>query len=157
MRIQADDGFLEFDGEQISAATTEESDSTLRWTEIHIFRTASGKYIIQKIGRTRVFHRGSATGACAKYGKPGKYRSLPNEYIACPVCKPDLDDDDNIRIETNRYTAHISDTAKGAVESAHSQDDDQVTYLTRVAREALNIASITDSAIHDAFYVRQVD
>lgn len=157
MRIQDEEGVLEFDGEQIAVATTEEDDNTLRWTEIHIFRTTSGRYIVQKIGKTRVYHRGNATGPCAKYGKPGKYQNVALDALGCPVCKPDLDEDENVRIETDRYTAHISDTAKGAVESIHSQDDDGVVYLTRVAREALHIAAQRDKAIHEAFFVRQVD
>jgi hypothetical protein len=157
MRIQDDEGFLEFDGDQIAVATTEENERTLRWTEVHIFRTSSGKYVVQKIGKTRVYHRGSAEGPCAKYGKPGKYQNVDLDAIGCPVCNPDLDDDDNVRIETDRYTAHVSDTAKGAVESIHSQDNDGVTYLTRVAREALHVAARKDEDIHDAFFVRTVE
>lgn len=46
---------IEFSGRELGRATTEKDDS-LRWTEIVIYKTSGGKYIIERLGRSLIYH-----------------------------------------------------------------------------------------------------
>jgi hypothetical protein len=45
---------LLFDGELLAEVSSRESEEQDRWTEIRIYRTTSGKYVTEEIGRTTV-------------------------------------------------------------------------------------------------------
>ena len=51
MRIQiSEDQFLEFDGELLGSSSS--SSDKPRWMDVNIYGAASGRYVVQKIGRT---------------------------------------------------------------------------------------------------------
>lgn len=49
--------------------------------------------------------------------------------------------------ETDRFSAQVSETPQGVLETLYLYDEDGVRYLTRVARELLDRASDADEAI----------
>lgn len=153
-RIRDDGGReVRFEGVELGLATTRERDS-LRWTETRIWRTRAKKYILQKVGRTTVFHNFDG----CKYGQPVEIVDEQLTYIQpCPVCKPSAVAGKMVKLETDRFTVHVSDTAEGLVESARSQDDDGVTYMTRVNREALELAASRDPVLFNAYMVTKVE
>jgi hypothetical protein len=152
MEIMDDGGrMIRFDGEQLGSASTRERDS-IRWSETRIWKTTGGKYIMQKVGRSLVFH---ATGGC-KYGTEVYLGDMPCDYLPCPVCKPSKSEM-YVKQENDRFTVHVSDSAEGIVESAKLQDDDGVWYTTRVDREALEQAANADDEMHEAYFVTVVE
>ena len=44
---------LEFDGELL-ASVSSHSPTSRRWTELNLYKTATGKYVVQSIGRSNV-------------------------------------------------------------------------------------------------------
>ena len=147
----ADGRMVQFTGTMLSTASSQRPDA-LRWTEITIYRTQAGKYVVHKVGRTVVFHRPNEKCTSGVDGRP----YMTDQHLPCPKCKPDRGDN-RVMTETDRHTVHITETADGVVECAHTQDDDGTTYLTRPARSALERASEQDPAIHSAYYVQRID
>lgn len=159
--IQDTDGRqVRFEGDLIGEATSREPRS-LRWSETRIWRTRAGSYIVQKVGRTLVFH--STSGRC-RTGEKVAVRDIPRDQLAnlipCPKCRPDAvtsaQEDDEVRLEEDRYTVHISETARGAVECCRSVDDDGVQFTTWYNADALRKASEVDEDIRAAYAVRVV-
>lgn len=148
-----------FTGTLLSHQSSRREDDQLRWTEISIYRTDGGNYIVHKVGRSRVVHRANQTCTSGTWS----FENVPSPFAPCPKCEPVLYTVDqpkghgDLVFEQPRYTLHFSASAAGAVESAHSQDDDDVVYLTHAARAALVEASEKDPAISEAFTVQRVD
>lgn len=156
------DRLLRFRGTLIGHATSRRGQDAdqIRWTEVDIYRTDGGQYVLHKIGKSRVFHAGpnmcSTTGGRLTTSKqvllwkPDKLMDI----APCPICKPGaVGDNVNVVVERDRGITFTSTTARGIVESAYSQDQDGVTYLTKVAERALAEASAEDEEIREAFRV----
>lgn len=141
-----------FTGELLSSQSSKRTDEQLRWTEIEIYRTAAKKYVVHKVGRSKVVHRDGARCASGV--------AVENVYdmtlIPCPLCHPVFTADGMVQ-ETDRHTVHVTETGDGVVECSHTQDTDRTTYLTFPAKQALLEAAQKDSAIHEAFAVQRVE
>lgn len=158
------DRVLRFKGERIGHATSRRGQDRdqIRWTEVDIYRTEGGHYVVHKLGKSRVYHAGimACSGTGAKQTTSKQLRLNPEataDLAPCPVCKPDdWGFYQVVHVEQDRGVTATSASARGAVESCHSQDQDQVTYLTRVASRALEQAAEADPAIFEAFKVETV-
>lgn len=159
------DRVLRFVGERIAHATNRRGsdEDQIRWTEVDVYRTNGGHYVLHKIGKSRVYHAGpkmcagttgkKTTGRQIGYWDPERIVDL----APCPVCRPgSFADHQVVVVEQDRGVTFTSKTAAGVVESAHNQDSDGVTYLTRVAERALAEASEVDEQIRDAYRVETI-
>lgn len=148
---------VKFTGERLAHRSSRRDDNDLRWTEVAIYRTTGGNYVVQKVGRSRVYHRGGQP--CTSGDKiPFTETFVSSELAPCPRCKPDRYTTINgFTRETDRHTVHVSETPQGAVEVCYSTDDNGVLYLTRQARDALGEAASRDAALRAAFLVQRVD
>jgi hypothetical protein len=156
--LPSGDHRVRFTGTILAQKSSKQGRDDLRWTEIEIYRTAAGNYIVHKVGRSVVVHKPDRD--CTS-GEPYNYRTFDAGVHACPRCVPDLSQvvplAPRLFRETDRHTVHVSETARGAVESCYTQDGDRVAYLTFPARSALHEAAQQDSDIRDAFLVQRVD
>lgn len=74
-----------FNGTLIGSSSTENPDS-VRWTEINIYRTEHGKYVIHRSGRSVLYHRHD--GVC-NTGVPRAVDTLDAELsVPCARCRP---------------------------------------------------------------------
>lgn len=160
------DRILRFKGTLLASATSRrnQNDDALRWSEIVIYKTEGGSYVVHKIGKSRVYH-GGPQECGANGGKPTTSRVVTTSWpadrvvdlISCPVCKPGpLNDIHHIKVEQDRGSTSVSSTPRGVVESCHNQDDDGVAYLPKLAERVLRDASNTDPLIRDAFQVETI-
>lgn len=149
---------IQFSGRMLAKRSSQQGPDDLRWTEIEMYQTQAGKYIVHKIGRSVVFHK--ANQKCSS-GNATRNMSALNTLIPCPRCEPDvqavLGTTSPMLIETDRHTVHVSETARGAVESCYTQDGERVAYLTYPARQLLAEVSMNDEDIRSAFLVQRVD
>lgn len=120
-----------FNGVLLGRATSEIA-SKKRWTEMAIYRTEAGTYIISGVGQTRV-----------KAGDRVWDDDEKKEVIA------EFD-------EIPRAWAHVCESAEGAIQRLYLYDNDDVRYMTRVARNALLAAIKLDDALNKAFHVEEV-
>jgi hypothetical protein len=131
----------------------------LRWTEMTVYRTIDDRYVLEMIGRSDVYHRAAGAGGCL-YGTPSLVRFLDSDRRPCTTCKPpaakDLDPDENISVELDRYTTRTVDTAADLVAACHSADNRGYRYLTDVARNVLNDATVKDAALSTAYFTEKI-
>ena len=137
---------LEFDGRLIGFGSTENDKST-RWTEIEIFATKGGNYVVHRVGASVLYHK--ANSNCTS-GTLTRVSQLDANEIhePCDVCKPgrlkDLDGTDRVRRESDRHSADAVESTEALVQALSLKRPNGSTFLSAVAREAL-----TDAAEHD--------
>jgi hypothetical protein len=84
---------LSFQGKLIGKSSTRRSGS-LRWTDISIYRTAGGQYIVQREGLSLVYHWENASCARGELISPKELLAegldVPpiDQPVACPICDP---------------------------------------------------------------------
>jgi hypothetical protein len=120
-----------FNGVCLGRATSQ-TETKKRWTEMAIYRTDAGTYIISGIGQTRV--------------KAGD--KVWDEDEKREVTAP--------ADETPRAWAHVCESAEGAIQRLYLYDGDDVRYMTRVARTALLEAIELDDMLKSAFLIEEV-
>lgn len=137
-----------FSGKLLGHATTERENS-LRWTEIDIYRTDGGNYIVSRLGVSLVYHTNESE--CTSMGVPLKGARLRNDAEPCERCEPAVPEDAGFDPE-EMFIAEKTMTSADVVESATQVADalstwdrnKQMRRLSSVASEALHRAASTD-------------
>lgn len=147
---------LEFDGRRIGFASTETEDTT-RWTEIEVFVTRSGKYVVHRVGVSLTYH--AAGAPCASGSLMSVEEMLRDtapddidaEHVPCEKCKPApasmLPPTDNVRRETDRHSADAVANPPELIKALSLRRPNGSSYLSAVARDALSDAARHDTAI----------
>ncbi|HET9131835.1 MAG TPA: hypothetical protein VFO86_12850 [Terriglobia bacterium] len=147
---------IQFNGVRLAHQTTETPDS-VRWFEIEIFRTESGKYIIHRIGVSLVYHM--MNGPCVGRGTPTRFDKLNNDAMPCLTCKPPLEVDDDlsytVSAEQDRHSAQVcrGDEIQQRLMVRPSRGD---AFLSSPARKALDQAIAADPSLQTST-VRFID
>lgn len=141
---------LTFTGVKL-AASSSNSGEDLRWTDFTLWRTSTGKFVLQKVGRSVIFH----SDRCRRRSKGDRYDGLSDvnevkEFSPCPSCKP-TKSVTPVWVERDIFQAVVHEDASALLRALYRTDDDGVPYLSRVARTLLESASKTDSDISRAF------
>lgn len=145
---------LEFEGVKIGEASTEVEDQP-RWTEITIYRTVGGSYIVHRVGVSLVYHRSGPQSCSSGVGKSVRELLADNDrdYEPCDKCQPgDLDDLDRgsrVRVETDRHSAEAVgiDKLVGALTLRRQNGSE---YVSNVAQNALTEAIHNDPELAEA-------
>jgi hypothetical protein len=129
------------------ARSSSQSGSDLRWTELSLFRTTSGRYVVEKIGRSDVFH----SPRCRRRNKGDRYNALSDvhevkEFVSCPDCNPSQTISP-VYVERDFYQAGTHETAAELVYSFQRHDSGGVPYISKVARVLLDAAARLDANI----------
>ena len=146
-RLKDGNRVIKFSGEFLAEATSKEDDS-LRWSEFKLYKTQSGKYVLQRVGLSIVYH----TTWCRHGLDPvPKETVVSGGWVPCSKCRPDLDTDAVICPEKMRVKVVMTPDAESVVKSLYMKDSDNVFYLTNVAKELLTEASKVDEDIEKAY------
>jgi len=142
---------LTFLGEML-ASTDSQSGSDVRWTELTLYRTNTGKYVIEKVGRSDVFH----SDVCRRRSKGQRYDRLSDAaatsedvedaFVPCDECRPRF----NVEpawVERDIFTASVYESAPALIESLYKRDSDNMMYMSRVARTLLEAAAKEDDDV----------
>lgn len=132
---------LEFTGWRLGNASTARPGSS-RWTEITIFRTQGGSWIVQREGKSVRYHR--ADGPC-RHGRLVKNDDIKEEHVPCPDCRPpglveldrlaDAGDEADYRLEVSLSSADVVSSPPEVLRALTFKGQ-----LTTVAEEALSEA-----------------
>lgn len=76
---------IRFTGRMIGKGSTRREGGGPRWTEITIYRTAGGSYVIQREGVSLVYHR--ADSSC-RGGELVRNEDILENSVPCPDCRP---------------------------------------------------------------------
>lgn len=151
---------IEFEGSRIGWASTERPDQSLRWTEIHIYRTRGGSYVIERLGRSLVYH---ARGTDCARGRNIVGSQISDESEPCEKCRPNTPEDDDFNPhrkfvhEVTMSSADVVDDPS-KVHDALSQFDKQrgVKRISRVASNALQAAAANDPVLLNSLLQKRV-
>lgn len=128
-----------------------------RWTELALYRTVTGKYILEKIGRSDVFH----AAACTRRSKGLRYETLTDAldedertdvvdlttvFVPCDQCRPDVTAAP-VFVERDISAVALYNDPQSLVDALYRKDSDNTRYLSRVSRELLDQAASRDSEI----------
>lgn len=147
---------LEFTGRMIGKASTRRGDDP-RWTDITIYVTEGGNYVVQKEGVSLVYHRAEAS---CRGGKQATNAQILEGSRPCHLCRPPgLDQLDEIQASAGpggdpaRYRREIT-MSSGKVTDDPNKVVPLLFYqgrLTTVAAEAFAIAAANDKRLGEVF------
>jgi hypothetical protein len=151
---------IEFDGWLLGSSSTEGDDS-LRWTEIHIYKTEGGSYIIERLGKSLVYHR---KGRCSSKPNwvevPGA--ALGEDSQPCDVCRPRVPEDDDFNSdekflhETMISSAEVVNRAEDMHDALSMFDRKRkISQISHPAAQALQNAAANDPDLLQAI-IRKV-
>jgi hypothetical protein len=103
-----------------------------RWTEITIYLTDAGQYVVSGVGQTTV-----KKGDLAWDKHIGRSVRAPEDETPHPWC-------------------HVCDTPDSVIAVLYQKDNDGVRYMTHVVRAALEASICNDKALADAFLVGEI-
>lgn len=105
---------LTFDGDLLASISSRESLDKDRWTEMSVFRTTGGSYILEKVGRSTRLHMPGCSDILKDL--PLFQQAHPGEdpesgYSWCDRCSPPIGEEydfPSLLVEEDRYWATIS-------------------------------------------------
>lgn len=103
-----------------------------RWTEMNIYLTDAGQYIVAGTGHSTV-----KKGDWVRDAHTGRTVQAPED-------------------ETPRPWFHVCSTAEGTISVLHMKDSEGVRYMTNVAKAALEAAILQDRSLAEAFSVERI-
>lgn len=159
---------ITFTGEQLAFGTSQPDIDTLpdRWTELAIYKTITGKYVLEKIGRSNRVH---TDPPCDEPGKkPGKgalhYPSIMDAladvdahadesdlgsfFVPCDVCQPPLVDEDiPVVVEQDMHSVEAYESPEKLIEALYYRKGGTVRSLSNLSRTLLDEAATNDAGI----------
>ncbi len=146
MTHQVRDGsrLITFDGTLLGFVTSERPE-VARWTEMSVYLTEGGSYVLEKVGRSLICHM----PGCNELGS----RSLPrfqeqhpgddpdNGYVFHEECVPEEYDFTRLLIEENRYWATVTQDPHEIVAALEKRKDGGIKVLPRIGMELLEKVS----------------
>lgn len=144
---------IQFNGDKLAHSTTETSDS-VRWIEIEIYKTQSGRYVIHRIGVSLVYHK--YNGPCVGKGVKTRLSELDGDVVPCKDCRPprrsmhgyDEDQDLLVSAEQDRHTADVC-SANEVQDCLMVRPYRGQPFLSSPARKALDQAIAADPSLSE--------
>lgn len=145
---------IKFDGELLGEVSSRRSRAP-RWTELRLFRTDSGIYVLEKVGASVVVHAPNCPniiGSLPRFQEehPGADPADGSWWI-CERCGDmAVQNITTMLVETSRHWATIADNAAQVVDALYRRKDG-ARSMPRISLDLLDEAGKADPAILDAF------
>lgn len=144
---------IEFEGSMLSNVSTETS-VVPRWTEMELYKTVDGRYVLCIIGRSVVYHQHD--GACNS-GVPTTTEELSSDLMEdlepCGRCNPpDVEELPGVRVidlEEDRHATHVCDRASDVITKLRDPKSSSGS-ISGPGQRLLAMASRVDDGIRSA-------
>jgi hypothetical protein len=149
-QIRDSQRLVTFTGECLGESTSQ-SGTDVRWTELSLYKTDSGRYLVERVGRSDVFH----TKSCARRSKGELKQHLSDnvpedreleDYVPCDECKPSRIDSP-VYVERDIFAVNIYATALELFQSLYRVGSNGIPFLSHVAQVLLEKAMQNDDDI----------
>lgn len=146
---------VRFQGTKLAEESTE-TESSLRWLELALFRVdegpKAGQYLLHRVGQSVVFHKPDACG----YGVPTSWDKVPDDAEPCSVCQPvepflEPDVEYEVWLESPRHKVIVCPTVQDLERALLMKRKDGSQFLSTPASNLLAKAQETDMVIRDYF------
>ena len=113
---------ITFQGELVASASSANPQSHGRWTELRVYRSKGGSWIVEKVGRSTVVHVPECTRV--KTEKLPRFQDAhtgqdPDDGYTYCECVGDEYDFTTLLIEEDRYWASVCTDVDALVEAVH--------------------------------------
>lgn len=158
MRYEVKSGVqtLTFEGDILSHSTSY-APGKGRWIEFTVYITQGGKYVVSRVGESLLYHHASCPTVMRNNIAPLPSQVISDDMLPCEQCQPEKDYDEVVFPEVARSAATTCDSADGVVRWMKQKDENGISYLTNVARIALEGAAKKDPLIKSAYYTERID
>jgi hypothetical protein len=146
-----------FDGVCLAEISSARS-GVARWTDMALYLTNSGKYVMTKVGRSKVLHE---PGCSAIKGKLNLFMDeFPDgdperDGFEFHTCVGESYYMDNLLVEQTRYWVFIGDSAQALVDSLY-RNSDGMRFIPRMNIMLIEEAMLKDNAIAEAYQVERI-
>lgn len=114
---------LTFDGELLASISSRDSYDKDRWTDMAVYRTTGGSYILEKVGRSTRLHMPGCKDILKEL--PLFQQAHPGEdpesgYSWCELCSPPIGEEydfPSLLVEEDRYWATLSPDAEVIIDA----------------------------------------
>lgn len=128
-----------------------------RWIEFTIYKSNMGTYVVERVGKSEVYHREDCYLVSKNHLSSVPYTELPSGYLPCDRCHPSLMEPEGLYPERDRPVFIKCESARGVIRFMEQVDDDDLRYLTNVARKAIAEAAELDQDLFEAYMHGTVD
>ena len=147
---------ISFEGRLLSTVSSERP-GTPRWTEMRLFRTVGGSYVLEKVGRSIMTHMPGCSriiGRIPRFQEAHPGDDPEDGYWYCD-CVPEEYDLTQLLAEEDRYWAVIADQPERVVEALYRKKEGS-RYLPRISLDLLERAADSDPSLGDAYLVEKI-
>ncbi len=149
---------LTFEGARLGTVTSKR-DGVPRWTEMSVFKTVGGQYVLEKVGRSVVTHM----PGCPEILNPPLPRFQtefpgedPDEGFEFHECVPEEYNFPQLLVENQRYWATISSEPSEIVDALYRRRDGGTRQLPRISIILLEEVTATDPDFGDDWRVEKI-
>lgn len=147
---------ITFEGERLGYISSQR-DGHPRWTEMSIYRTDGGSYVLEKVGRSVVTHMPGCPGIIGKIPRfqqahPG---DDPDEGYEYHDCVPDEYDFTRLLVEEDRFWATIATEPSDIVDALYRRRGG-IRHLPRIGLDLLDIVSAVEPRFEPAVRVEHI-
>jgi len=123
-QLSARDGrrVITFQGELVASASSANPSSNGRWTELRVYRSKGGSWIVEKVGRSTMVHIPGCdrvqSDKLPRFQEAHPGQDPDDGYVYCE-CVGDEYDFTTLLVEEDRYWASVCDSVDALVEAVH--------------------------------------
>jgi hypothetical protein len=147
---------IAFEGRHLGKVSSRRPDSP-RWTELQLFRTSGGSYVLEKLGMSIMLHVPGCPRILGEIPRfqdayPGEDPDVGFEYDECVGAEYDFT---RLLVEEPRYWATIATDPHEIVAALYRKRDGS-RHLPRISIELLENVAAIDEAINAAYRVERI-
>lgn len=147
---------ISFEGELLGKISSRKPHST-RWTEMSVYHTVGGKYVLEKVGRSIVTHVPGCTeiiGDIPRFqaAHPGDDPDVGYEYHSCVGDEYDFT---TLLVEEDRYWSTIADHPSSIVDALYRRKNGS-RHLPRISLDLLELISSADPSFGSSWRIEHI-
>lgn len=148
---------ITFEGEMI-AFVSSAGNSKPRWSEYKLYKTVTGTYVLEKVGRSIVVHMPGCPeiiDTLNRFQEENPGRDPTDGWWFCESCTRGRVDITALLVEHNRHWVTISEDPNHIIDALYRRKEG-ARHLPRLSLELLDSAARVDEAISEAFRVERI-
>lgn len=153
-RVQDGSRVLTFDGRLLGSASSKRS--APRWSELKLYRTAAGTYVLEKIGRSTVLHVPGCSeilGTLPRF--EDEYPGQDPDDFWYDDCVPEVYDMTSLLVEADRHWALIAEDPGQVIDALYRRKNG-ARHLPRLSIELLDHVVREDEGLASSYRVERI-
>jgi hypothetical protein len=151
---------ITFDGDLLARVTSRRDGDASRWTEMSVYRTEAGTYVLEKVGRSVLMHVRECSDTDINTSKLPRFQDVhpgddPDFGYEFHSCVPEEYDFTKLLVEEDRYWSTIAEDPEKIVDALYRKKDGE-RHMPRTSLDLLEAAGEHDRALRDAYATERI-